>query len=230
MAPKKPKRKSQGGAAKPNSQGGAAKPKSQGSASIPADAPYPYDKYIKPPSSIGVSSQGTMTALGKDVAAISSYVGVLMSGKSNAQTVPRLGNKYFMDTRTTCSTSQRKTVPRYVFVNNVPSGAIANYQGLVPGILENTAAMNPASLFSAFVPDTPCQKITMTTIDANNKQRVESQYVKDYSPCLFQSKRNPVSGAKCTEGMQMPRDPVVSFYFFGVGVLAAFVVFRMVHK
>jgi hypothetical protein len=210
-------------------------PKPTRPADIPADAPYPYDKYIKPPSSIGVSSQGTMTALGKDVAAISSYVGVLMSGKSNAQTVPRLGNKYFMDTRTTCLTSNGKTVPRYVFVNNVPSGAIANYQGLVPGILENTAAMNPASLFSAFVPDTPCQKITMTTVDANNKQRVESNYVmeadiKDYSPCLFQSKRNPVSGAKCTEGMQMPRDPVVSFYFFGVGVLAAFVVFRLVHK
>jgi hypothetical protein len=197
--------------------------------------PYPYEKYIKPPSEIGVKSKGDLETLGKDIDGITAYVGVLMSGNSKAQRAKRLGNKYFMDTNTTCSTEKGETVNRYVFVNNIPSGKLADYQGLVPGILENTAEMNPASLFSAFAPDTPCQKITMTTVDENNQQRVESKYVMqadiaDYSPCLFKNKKNPVSGEKCTEGMQMPRDPVVSVYFFGVGALAAYIVFRMVRK
>lgn len=196
---------------------------------------YPYEKYIKTPSSIGVSSKGTLDALGKDIDGITAYVDVLMSGKSKAQMSKRLGNKYFMNTSTTCNTDQGETVDRYVFVNNIPTGKIANYQGLVPGILENVTEMNPASLFSAFEPDTPCQQITMTTVDVNNAERVESNYVmqadiEDYNPCLFQSKKNPVSGEKCTEGMQMPNDPLVSGYFFGVGALAAYIVFRMVRK
>jgi hypothetical protein len=196
---------------------------------------YPYDEYIKAPASIGVSSRGSLAVLGDDIKAITAYVGVLMSGNSKAQMAPRLGNKYFMDTKTTCNTKTGETVPRYVFVNNIPSGKIAGYQGLVPGILENTVQLNPAKLFDAFAPDTPCQQITMTTVDVNNKQRVESQYVmqadiEDYNPCLFQNKKNPVSGKNCTEGMQMPNDPVVSGYFFGVGALAAYIVFRMLHK
>jgi glutaredoxin len=79
-----------------------------------------------------------------------------ISGQSKAQTVGPLGNKYFMDTGNSCTATDGSTQDRYVFVNNIPSGRIpfissamgtdmTQFEGLVPGVLEDLAAMDPAT-------------------------------------------------------------------------------------
>ena len=45
---------------------------------------YPYYKYIKTPSQMGMSSKGDLNTLGKDVTGIIEYVNVLTSGTSKA--------------------------------------------------------------------------------------------------------------------------------------------------
>jgi hypothetical protein len=49
-----------------------------------------------------------------------------------------------------------------------------------------------------------CQKITMETIDSNNRKSRQSKYValmdiKNLDACLFSNKRNPISNKRCKE-------------------------------
>ena len=175
------------------------------------DHTYPYAKYIKPPEDIGSSPKPK--ALGKNVKVLGDYVQVLVSGKTRAQNVSPLGNKYFMDTGGTCKDSNGTTQSRYVFINNIPDGTMpfissgmgvqmTSFEGLVPGVLGNLTYMNPFKIFSAFDKETTCQKIKMPVRDINNATGVEEQYVCDsdiaeYNPCWFSDGRNPVSKEKC---------------------------------
>ena len=79
---------------------------------------YPYSKYILPPGNLGASPNPK--ALGNDVRALISYVQVLVSGRSKAQTVSPLGNRYFMDTGGKCKDATGAQQTRYVYINNVP--------------------------------------------------------------------------------------------------------------
>ena len=57
---------------------------------------YNYAKQIKAPSELGMSGDGNMGALARDVAGLINYTEVLVSGKSRAQrTSGPLGNKFF---------------------------------------------------------------------------------------------------------------------------------------
>jgi len=175
------------------------------------DHTYPYSKYIKPPEAIGSSPKAK--ALGKNVGALGDYVQVLVSGKTKAQDVSPLGNKYFMNTGGTCKDSTGATQTRYVFINNIPDGTMpfissgmgvqmTSFEGLVPGVLGNLTYMNPFKIFSAFDKETPCQKIKMPVRDINNATGEEEQYVcesdiAEYNPCWFSDNRNPVSNEKC---------------------------------
>jgi hypothetical protein len=200
---------------------------------------YSYSDNIKSPAQIGASSKGNLTALGDDIDAIEDYIDVLTTGNSKAQTVSPLGDKYFMDTKATCTDASGATQERYVFINNIPDGIIAGEKGLIPGIVEDIIDMDPTSLFTAFSQDNTCQKITMDTRDTNNVEATQSQYVlnsdiSDYNPCWFSNNKNPVTSAKCTEGMKVklrsyggPKQAYVGpLYWLGVGILAAILVHR----
>jgi len=207
---------------------------------------YPYSQNIKTPSQLGSSSKGDMTTLGKNIGALQSYVGVLVTGHTRGNVGGKpLGNKYFMDTSGTCKDQNGTEQKRYVFINNVPDGNIPfissamgqtmdQFEGLVPGILGNLAYIDPSKLFSAFTEKDDCQQITMETRDVSNNIMTESRYVanadiKDYNPCWFPDKRNPVTNVKCKEGMTN-HDVEVNLYFAGLGVLGIYLMYRLLHK
>ena len=185
---------------------------------------YPYYKYVKSPSQLGMSSKGSLAALGKDVEGLISYVELLVSGKSAASATGKpLGNKFFLHTGGTCMGSDKVggdpvgKEDRYVYIDNVPAGNVpfissgmgvnfTEFRGLIPGAISNLNAFNPESIFHAFTAgSTPqCVPLTMQTIDNENKVGSETHYVtvsdiQDMDPCSFPSKKNPVTGQACKE-------------------------------
>ena len=180
---------------------------------------YPYYKYIKTPTNIGMSDKGSLSQMGKNINGLISYVDLLVSGKSKASVTGRpLGNKFFLNTGGKCiDKSTKKEVDRYVYINNVPMGSIpfissgmgvnfSDFKGLIPGTISNLNAFNPNALMRSFLegskPD--CQEITMETIDIYNNKSIESHFVttidvNNMDPCAFSKKKNPNTGAKCKE-------------------------------
>lgn len=180
---------------------------------------YPYYKYIKTPSEIGMSDKGSLKQMGKNIDGLIGYVELLVSGKSKASATGRpLGNKFFLKTGGKCTDkSTKQEVDRYIYINNVPQGNIpfissgvgvnfTEFKGLIPGTISNLNAFNPMEMFQAFLsgskPD--CQELTMETIDTYNNKSTESHFVtlvdiKNMDPCIFQNKTNPLTGIKCKE-------------------------------
>jgi hypothetical protein len=206
---------------------------------------YPYHQNIKSPSQLGASTKGDMPTLEKNIEALQDYVGVLVSGhtKANVGREP-LGNKYFMDTTGTCMDETNTEQKRYVYINNIPDGdiplissamgqSLTQFEGLVPGILEDISYINPAKLFTAFTESNTCQQIIMETKDTSNNIMTESQYVtnddiKDYNPCWFPNKKNPVTNVSCKEGMTNPPDVIL--YFVGLGGLGLYLMYKLLNK
>lgn len=216
------------------------------SASNTEDRNYPYHQFIKSPEKMGASSKGNLTALGNDIKALSNYVNVLVTGQSKAQEVSPMGNKYFMDTGATCTAPDGTTQPRNLYINNVPSGSIplissamgvnlTQFEGLVPGVLEDLSYINPLKLFTAFSTGTDCQQITMETRDIKNATSEESKYVlnediADYNSCWFKERKNPITNKPCVEGMSLPHDPVIQLYMVSIGVLGIYIIFGLLRK
>ncbi len=181
---------------------------------------YSYADGIKSPSELGMSSKGSIKALGKDINGLVSYIEVLVTGNSDAsKTGGPLGNKFFMKTGGKCVDKiTGQETDRYVYINNVPQGNIPflssaagmkfdDMRGLIPGAMGNLAAFNPFNLLGAFVSEsTPeCQQITLETIDANNTKTSGTYFVttadiKKMDPCefkFFMKGINPVTGKAC---------------------------------
>jgi hypothetical protein len=212
---------------------------------------YPYHKYIRKPDELGVSGKGDLKTLGNDISAMIGYTGVLVTGTSTAQAVSPLGDKYFIDTTSQCKSSDGM-VQRSVFLSNIPEGKIpfissamgtnfSNFRGLIPGMMENLGSIDPMAVVKAFTQDNTCQKVTMEERDNNNNVSMQTRYVlnsdlNDLNPCLFQNRRNPVTGAKCREGFenrelaQVPNDPIFQVYMAGVGLLGAYLLYRSLAK
>lgn len=178
---------------------------------------YPYYKYIKSPSQMGMSSKGDLTTLGKDVTGIFEYINLLTSGSSKASTTGKpLGNKYFLNTNGTCmATDTNEEVNRYIYINNVPTGNIpflssvignTTAKGLFPGMVSNLNVLNPFDLVNAFNVDItpPCMPITLQTINNDNVVGSEKNYIatmdiQNMDSCVFPNKINPVTKRKCVE-------------------------------
>lgn len=180
---------------------------------------YKYHENIKTPSQIGMSTKGSIKALGKNIDGLIEYTELLVTGKSKASaTGGPLGNKFFLKTGAKCiDTDTKETVDRHIYVNNIPNGEIpfisqgmgvnfSQFKGLIPGAMGNLNVLNPFGLMRAFLsgsnPD--CQKITMDVVDTNNNQFTESNYVtfvdiNNITPCDFPNKVNPINGKKCRE-------------------------------
>lgn len=180
---------------------------------------YPYYKYIRTPSEIGMSGAGSLSQLGKDIDGLISYVELLVSGGGKASATGKpLGNKFFLKTGGKCTDkSTGQEVDRYIYLNNVPVGNIpfissgvgvnfSEFKGLIPGTISNLNAFNPMEMFQAFLsgskPD--CQELKMETIDIYNNKSTESHFVtlvdiQNMDSCIFQDKINPITGSKCRE-------------------------------
>ena len=219
---------------------------------------YPYYQNIKMPNQIGMSSEGSLSALGNDINGLISYVEVLVEGKSKAS-VPGgpLGNKFFLQTAAKCvDTKTNQQVDRYIYVDNVPEGNIpfisqglgvnfAEFKGLIPGSMGNLNVLNPFNILQSFLSgSTPeCQELTMQTIDANNNSSSETHYVtltdiQNMDPCSFSNGQNPVSNKKCVETfssysqkeMKLPRDSLAQIYFFSLASVAIYIMYKIMEK
>ena len=77
-----------------------------------------------------------------------------------------------------------------------------------------------------------------------NRKRNETGYVtnvdiRGISPCLFPSKRNPITVTTCNEGFQtidlknnsdMPDDALINIYYSALGLLGVYILFKMYEK
>ena len=191
---------------------------------------YQYWKNINNPKEIGMTNEGSISSIAKDVAGLMSYAEVLVTGGGTASKTGRpLGNKFFLKTGATCKDVKTSNmVDRYVYINNVPDGSIpfisgamgtnfSEFKGLIPGTLSNLSAINPMTIFQSFMsgatPD--CQELTMQTIDVANHSSTESHFVtltdiQNMDPCQFPNQKNPVTKQKCKETFES-MDDFVSF-------------------
>ena len=187
---------------------------------------YQYWKYINTPSEMGMSSEGSMDALGKDVGGLINYVDVLVSGNGSAsKTGGPLGDKFFINTGGTCTdTVSGNTGERYIYINNVPDGSIpfitsssgmsfSSFEGLIPGVLGDLEALNPFLIMQAFLTGgvPPCQSVTLEVIDANNSSSSATHFVtvvdlQNMDPCTFQNGVNPITHVKCSESFLNMRE------------------------
>jgi hypothetical protein len=219
---------------------------------------YPYYKNIKMPADIGMSSQGSMSTLARDIDGLISYVEVLVQGKSKAS-VPGgpLGNKFFLQTAAKCVDSKtNQQVDRYIYVDNIPDGNIpfisqglgtnfSELKGLIPGAMGNLNVLNPFGILQSFLSGAtpPCQEITMQTVDVNNNSSSETHYVtltdiQNMDPCSFSNGQNPISNKKCVESfsalnpeqIKLPKDPLAQIYFFSLASIAIYVMYKCMDK
>ena len=183
---------------------------------------YKYYDFINTPSEMGMSSDGSISAIEHNIAGLIAYVSLLSSGSGEAsKTGGPLGNKFFLKTGAKCKdTASGETVARSLYINNVPDGSIpfisqglgnvnfTEFRGLIPGTLSNLSQINPMQIFSAFMSGTTpdCKNLTMETIDVNGivGQNVDPEYVttndiKAMNACWFGDKKNPVTGTTCKE-------------------------------
>jgi hypothetical protein len=180
---------------------------------------YPYYNNIKTPSQLGMSSNGSLSALSSDINGLINYVSLLVAGNSKASTTGQpLGNKFYLKTGAKClATDTNQQVDRYIYVNNVPDGSIpfisqglgvnfSDFRGLIPGTMSDLNVLNPFAIMQSFLAGStpPCQKLTMQTIDVNNNKSSETHYVtlvdiQNMNACSFQNGKNPVSGKTCKQ-------------------------------
>lgn len=182
---------------------------------------YKYYKYIKTPEEMGMSSEGSLEVLGKNIKGLMSYTQLLVTGGGNANGSTSghpLGNKFFMDTGATCvDVDTSNTVNRSIYVDNVPGGTIpfltsgtgvqfSEFEGLVPGTLENITRINPLKIFKTFTngANPKCKAIRMEVISKDNETSFETKYITeddilDIPPCSFIEKQNPVTKVPCRE-------------------------------
>jgi len=139
---------------------------------------YPYWKSIKNPAAIGMSDEGSLSAMGKDIDGLIQYVQVLVTGGGASTTGGPLGNKFFLQTGGKCKdVKTNQEVDRYIYINNVPMGNIpfvssglgtnfSDFKGLIPGTMGNLNVLNPYTILSSFTsgatPD--CQELTMQVV------------------------------------------------------------------
>jgi hypothetical protein len=207
---------------------------------------YPYYKYIKSPEQLGMSDKGTLVQMGKDIKGLISYTEVLVSGKSEAsKTGQPLGNKYFKNTGGKCKDPSGKEQDRYIYINNVPDGSIpfissgmginfSDFRGLIPGVIGNIGALNPAALLNAFVAGTTpaCKKITMQTIDNNNIKGTGTYYVAtvDIPKGATLGFSNMANDNETINSIQIPDDIVSQAFFASIGGIGLFILYRIMVK
>ncbi len=212
---------------------------------------YPYYKNIKAPSEIGMTSKGTLNALGKDINGLVSYVELLVSGKSKASATGKpLGNKFFLKTGAKCKDKTTgDSVDRYIYIDNVPEGNVplissaagvnfTEFRGLIPGTISNLNSFNPYTILQGFMmgatPD--CQEVTMETIDNHNNKFTETHFmtlvdIQNTDPCTFPDKKNPVTAQKCRESFtQSSKKTALEATLLGLGILGVMIMWKISHK
>lgn len=215
---------------------------------------YPYYKYIKSPSKMGMGASGSKIA--KNISGLISYADLLVEGGGKASKGSNpLGDKYFMETAATCQDKDTgDSVTRSVYINNVPDGSIpfisgmsgenySDFKGLLPGIMSDVENLNPLAIFQAFMigSNPECQQLTMDTIDASNNSSTETAYVlttdiQNMNACWFSDGKNPETGDKCKETFskidktKFHGDLLCQAYFGSLTILGFYIFLKLYTK
>lgn len=148
---------------------------------------YSYAENIQGPSSQGVGSEGSFSQLGRNADAISYYVQQLITGD------PPLGNQFFVNTGGTCTAPDGQLRERYNYIDNMSSGSAAlpaamseigsDFNGLIPGIVDDIEGLNPIHIFTAMASDASpaclCYKCDVTS--GSSYQWLTTSMSPDYS-------------------------------------------------
>jgi hypothetical protein len=217
---------------------------------------YPYWKNIKTPSQIGMSDNGSLSTLGRDIDGLVQYVEVLVTGNSNASATGRpLGNKFFLKTGGKCldvnscsdpknpSSDTCNAVDRYIYIDNVPNGNIpfissglgvnfSEFRGLIPGTVSNLNALNPYTILQSFMAGSqpPCQEVTLQTISKDNQVGSETHFVTTVDIDNMNSVNNRTEAFENEESPSLPEDPFVQIYYALLSILGLYVIYRLVAK
>ena len=228
-----------------------------------------YDK-IKSPGQMGMSSDGSIGALTNDVAGLISYVELLAFGKSEASVSGGpLGNKYFLETSAKCYDGNDKEQTRYIYINNIPDGKfpilsedsgmqleMSEFEGLVPGVLEDVLRMNPMNLFQGFVTGSKpkCTEVTLPVGNSGDPGVLnpncgiagacETHHVLDVDINSMNSEwfspQNPKPSV--SEGFStwaaaekqaqknisdMPSDPIIKLWYGSLGLLGLYIFLKL---
>ena len=126
-----------------------------------------------------------------------------------------------------------------------------NITGIIPGIISDIGDINPLAIFQAFMmgsnPD--CRSIKMPTIDSNNVQSTDTQFlavtdIRNMNACWFPNGKNPETGQKCSEAFQggrdtthkkkktadMPDDLLIQLFYGSLGLLGLYILMKIVTK
>jgi hypothetical protein len=194
---------------------------------------YSYAENIKGPAAMGVGNRGTISQLTTNTGAIFQYMKYMIAG-------PALGNQYFVNTGGSCVASDKSIQPRYNYINNVSSGAdvlptamkrdlggvATDFNGLIPGMLEDTEGLNPVHLFTSLAADsTPsCECYSCPTSGG-----VQSRFLnKDLTADFSTSKCVQVDISKCIQTTEAFTDRSDLAYpvLIAIGVLAILIAMK----
>ena len=194
---------------------------------------YSYAEHIKGPAALGVNSNGTFSQIGTNSGAIFQYVKYMISG-------PALGNQYFVNTGGSCTAPDTSSQSRYNYINNISSGAnvlpvqmkqdlgsvASNFDGLLPGMLEDIEGLNPVNLFNSLSVDSipSCECYTCPTSGGD-----ESRFMTPaLSPDLEGSTCKKVDPSKCMPTIETFGNMSESVYpvLIGIGLLAILIALK----
>jgi hypothetical protein len=179
---------------------------------------YSYADNIQSPSSMGVGSNGTISQIGTNTSAITNYIKYMISG-------PALGNRYFVNTGGTCVAPDKSIQSRYNYINNVTDGAdtlpaalkqdlggiASDFNGLLPGMLQDMEGLNPMNLFKALASDSEpsCDCYQCDTTGGPESRFLTTDLTPDFDSSLCQK----VDISNCIQSKEgfttMNMDPMI---------------------
>jgi len=205
---------------------------------------YDYTKFIKSPTDLGVTGDGSLDALGKDIGSMTNYIDAMVFGSGSAVEGGRpLGSKFFMKTGGQCKDIKTgKLVPRSIYINNVPENMaigkfdIGNtFRGLIPGIVDNMLDINPVAILGAFMegsePD--CEEVSLEVIDSNNKSSMKSGYLTKTDMNELKTRGEIKEGMRmlhhceCREKREKLRQTIISS---GVSIVVIYLLWRLLRR
>ena len=225
---------------------------------------FSYSNIIKTPTEMKSGTKSNQ--LGANIAALKAYSSLLVTSDSAANSLRghALGNQTWLPTNATCIDSKTGlSKKRYIYIDNQPStntppdqnATTTNFEfnGLIPGMIDDILNINPMRLFSAFSEDgmPKCQYVALSTTDKmvkNTKGEETEQYVSNYiteddlknvSGCSFQSGVNPSSGNKCPFNpaketfkniSPLPKDKIVRLYFTTLAFVVLYILYNFIKK
>jgi hypothetical protein len=227
---------------------------------------YPYYSYIKSPPAMGMNGSGSDIQITSNFASLGDYGQLLISGGGKASVTGQpLGNKFFSNTGGQCcpttsfSLSQNDNptcasslqVDRYIYTDNVAYNLDGLGQGLIDGVIEDIIALNPIGLIESLTEPAvpPCAKVTLKTIDVNNNNSTEENYValsdiNNIPAYDFTDNINPVKAANSSSDgfsnykikkkqkhvKKLPKDPLILLYFLLILIIALYILYKIIYK